>query len=188
MDLGLLVDAEGLVYCGVCGHSMGGKIADGCRYYCCQATPTRQRGLLPRCRWHAVSSSDLDNWVWDQVIRALEDPKLVLREAHLTVETKAGKREELCGRLAQLDKALSSLTQERERAQTMYREGCASLEELKAQLADTNSKQQANSTERQSILAKLGTQSLTDAQAMRGREDRIRSARTPAPPRRSRTL
>ncbi len=158
---------KGLVVCGMCGHLMGGKIAGGYRFYCCQATRTRARGLRPRCRWHAVSARELDEWTWDQVVRALQSPALVLAEARRARENRVGERDELSMRLLYVDKALADIPQERERTQSLYREGYVTIEETKAQLAAAERKRQSLSEERTRLLERLGTQTVDEKQVVR---------------------
>jgi len=129
-----------------------------------------------------VSAGDLDTWVWDQVVRALEYPSLVLEEARKTEAARVGERDELTMRLNHLNKVLADLPRERERTQTIYREGYATLEELKTQLVEIDRKRDSLSEERARILTRLGSQTLDEMQAsrlgqivswVRGRLDRL---------------
>lgn len=158
---------RGLVFCGVCGHLMSGKIAGGYRFYCCQASRARARGIKPRCRWHAVPAQDLDEWVWDQVVRALQAPELVLEEARRARESQINERDELTMRLSYVEEALSKLPLERERALSLFREGYATIEEIRVQLTAVDRKCTELTDERSHLLAKLGTQLVDEAQAVR---------------------
>ena len=159
---------KGLVFCGVCGHLMGDKLAGkGLRYYACQSTRVRVRGLKSRCQWHAVSAAALDAWVWEQIVRALQAPEIVLEEARRDQEARMGERDVMAMRLAYLDKAIQHLPYELERAQTLYREGYATLEELKAQLAAADLKRDALNDERKHLQERLGTQTVDEVQAIR---------------------
>jgi site-specific DNA recombinase len=156
---------RGLVRCCICGRAMTGKFCGGYRYYTCQAS--RDRSLGPRCRWHAIAADALETLVWEQITRILRQPDLVLAEARRLRESQVGARDEFSMRLEYVRKALQDLPQERERLQTLYREGYATLEDTKRHLAAIEGKRAKLEDERCMLEDRLADTALGEDQGAR---------------------
>jgi site-specific DNA recombinase len=146
---------KGLVRCGVCGHTMVGKGSPPHWYYTCAASDHVDRGLNPRCRWHAAPARRLETLVWEQVKLALQHPDVVLAEARRYRESRLGQRDEVLMRLEYLRAALRELPEERERIQTLFREGYANLDEVRTHLDRVERKQATLEEERRTLEARL---------------------------------
>jgi site-specific DNA recombinase len=159
---------RGLVRCGVCGHTMIGKsVGRGVAYYTCAASDSHDRGIKPRCRWHAANAHRLEAMVWEQVRLALQFPEVILEEVRQYRDARFGERDELQARLAAVRAALERLPAERDRVQTLFREGCATTDEVRGHLDRIERKRQGLEDELRTIAVRLEGE-LADEQ--RGRE------------------
>ncbi len=156
---------KGLVRCGTCGKTMVGKFCGGYRYYTCAGAA--DRGVAPRCRWHAAPADVFEALVWQQVTLAFQNPDLVLAEARRYRESKIGQRDELLIRLDYVQKTLRDIPQERERIQTLFREGFASLEETKSHLATIERKRSVLEDEQRGLEARLAFNTADEEQEAR---------------------
>jgi site-specific DNA recombinase len=144
---------RGLVRCALCGRRMIGGPHHERRYYHCGSTadidPDR------RCHSGYLGADELEALVWQEVVRLMRHPQVVLTEARKERERRVGERDELLMRLEYVQTALRDLPAERDRAQTLYREGYATLEEVQAHLDRIERKRHSLDDERQMLEAKL---------------------------------
>jgi site-specific DNA recombinase len=156
---------KGLVRCGLCGGAMVGRPNHGRGCYVC----ARACGPVPeaRCRFVPVAAEELEEAVWGQVVAALRDPEAVLEAARQHRESRVGERDELLIRLEAVRAALAEIPAQRERAQRLYRDGYASIEETKASLDELSRRQRALGGERESLEARLSSRTTDEAEAAR---------------------
>ena len=100
-------------------------------------------------------------------MRGLQSPEVMLEEVRKQRESRVSEQDELTMRLGYVEKALADIPRERERAQSLYREGYATIDELRAQIAAVDQKHAHFANERESILARLGTRSVEETHAVR---------------------
>ncbi len=95
----------------------------------------------------------------------LRNPRLIMEAALRYRESHAGQRDELLMRLEASRDGLARIPEERERVQTLYREGFASFEETKTHLARIERKRAALLEEREMLEARLAMQTADEAKA-----------------------
>jgi site-specific DNA recombinase len=163
---------KGVLRCGTCGLAMVGmgsrpnRRERVYRYYRCN----RSNGTVPgrqRCPARPIRVDLLDEAVWSQVTAALRNPRSIIAAAQRYRESHVGQRDELLMRLEAVRDGLARLPEERERTQTLYREGAASLEETKTHLGQIERKRTALLEERDELEARLAMQTADEAQADR---------------------
>jgi site-specific DNA recombinase len=150
---------RGLVRCGICGHTMIGKcVGRGRFYYTCVQSDQHDRGLTPRCRWHAIPASPLEALVWDQVVLTLRQPDVVRAEARRHLDSRLSQRDQIQIQLDALHQALACLPAERDRVQTLYREGYATIDEVRGHLDRIERKRKTLDEERRTLAMMLDAQ------------------------------
>jgi site-specific DNA recombinase len=156
---------KGLVRCGVCGRTMSGVPHHGVRYHRCNG---RSRLVSdPPCSTPAVRAEVLEALVWGQLKTLLRQPDLILAAARRRRESQLTDRDEVAMRLDGVRNSLQQVPLERERVLTAYREGWATSEEARAQLAQLDRKR-ANLTEDQHTLeSRLSIRTASEEQAER---------------------
>jgi len=161
---------KGLLRCDSCGLAMVGSSSRPNRrervyqYYRCN----RSKGITPgreRCPACPVRVDLLDEVVWNQVAAALRNPGVIMEAARRYRESHVGQRDELLMRLEASRDGLARIPEERERVQTLYREGFASFEETKGHLGQIERKRTALLEEREMLEARLAMQTADEAQA-----------------------
>ncbi len=145
---------QGLVSCRRCGYALSRtstrSSARLIHYYrCIGSDPWRHLGG-PRCDNRPVRQDLLDQIVWTEVIRLLEDPALIQQEldrrlAAARAADPTKQREQTVQRdLVRLGKSI-------ERVLTAYQEDLLSLEQLRERMPPLRQREQALRTELQSI-------------------------------------
>jgi len=135
---------KGVLHCGECGRRMYGVPFHGIRYYRCAHRPT--------CRSHSVKAAELELLVWGEVVRAVQQPELVLEEARRQREDQFSGLDELRFKLDGVRNTLRSLPREKERALDAYQHGWADQGETQQRIQvirqrQTNLEEQARSLE-----------------------------------------
>jgi site-specific DNA recombinase len=130
---------RGLVRCATCGGACTGHNSSrrGKKYHynACRAAKTYNFGMAPPHKASYVSAEWLEDLVWSDVRRFLEDPGEILerlREQH----DAADDAEELEARRKELAKRLTAKQAEKDRYVRAYAQGHISEEELEAYLAE----------------------------------------------------
>ncbi len=118
-----------------------------------------------------MTANRLEVAVWLRVARLLSQPDLVLEEARRHREGRVGERDEMLMRVDYVRAALAKLPAERERVQTMYREGYLELDGLRAQLGAAERKRAALDEERRALEARL--KAVTADEAQQGRLEEV---------------
>jgi site-specific DNA recombinase len=130
---------RGLVRCATCGGACtdhnSSRRGKKYHYYACRAAKTYNFGMAPPHKASYVSAEWLEDLVWSDVRRFLEDPGEILerlREQH----DAADDAEELEARRKELAKRLAAKQAEKDRYVRAYAQGHISEEELEAYLAE----------------------------------------------------
>jgi site-specific DNA recombinase len=145
---------QGLVSCRHCGYALSRtstrSSARLIHYYRCLGSDAWRHLGGPRCNSRPVRQDLLDQIVWAEVIRLLEDPALIHHEldrrlAAARAADPTKQRQQTVQRdLVRVDKSI-------ERVLTAYQEDLLSLEQLRERMPSLRQREQALRAERQSI-------------------------------------
>ena len=169
---------QGILVCQHCGYALNlsssykGKVR---RYYRCGSSRVRP-APAPVCPNRPVRQEDLDQLVWQEMLRLLEDPTLMqseinrrLRQAQDT-DPQQQRQETLSREQARLQNSMDRLL-------TAYQEELIPLDELRQRMPELRRQQQAIRSELQSL--QMATQDpsryLQLVQTLHGFRDRLRS-------------
>jgi site-specific DNA recombinase len=141
---------QGLVACEKCGYALSRTAtrssARKIHYYRCIGSDAWRRLGGPLCDSRPIRQDVLDQVVWSEVVRLLEDPSLITAElnrrlaaAH-AAEPSRRRQETLERELVRLNKAMDRLV-------TAYQEELLSLEELRGRLPDLRRRAQETTAE-----------------------------------------
>jgi len=145
---------QGMVVCKKCGYALSRtstrSSARKIHYYRCIGSDAWRRLSGPVCDSRPIRQDLLDQVVWTEVVRLLEDPTLITAEldrrlaaAHATEPTRR-RQEALERERVQASKAM-------ERLVTAYQEDLLSLEELRRRLPDLRRREQGATAQLRSI-------------------------------------
>lgn len=122
---------QGLVFCGECGHPFykRSRKYKGCTrsYYYCR---THGEKKLKKCSNGWVYQQDLDDLVYGETIKMLQNPSLVRAELYRRAEESHNKEEDE-RQEAIYKKELSKISQERDRLLDAYQGGLIDIDDLK---------------------------------------------------------
>jgi site-specific DNA recombinase len=131
---------RGLVRCATCGGACTGHNSSSrgkkYHYYACRAAKTYNFGVAPLHKASFVNAEWLEELVWSDVRRFLENPGEILELLREEQREAAGGAGELEARRKELAKRLSSKQAEKDRYVRAYAQGHISEEELDAYLAE----------------------------------------------------
>jgi site-specific DNA recombinase len=146
---------QGLVSCAKCGYALyrtsTRSSARAIYYYRCLGSDAWRRLSGPVCNNRPVRQDLLDEVVWTEIVRLLEDPQLIQSEldrrlAAARDAAPSKRREEALRRdLVRLRKSIDRLL-------TAYQEGLLSLDELRERMPSLRRREQADNAEMQAIL------------------------------------
>jgi len=135
---------SGLLRCQECGYSMYGKPASNSKYKRCYYRCMGQDGHRWTngrvCSSHPVRVEALDDLVWDQTRRLIEQPELVLKEYAARVEKKQRQQSEFKNLIAKKRREIKQHELEKERLLDLYQGGRISLAEIEQRLKMIRSK------------------------------------------------
>jgi site-specific DNA recombinase len=147
--------AQGLVSCAKCGYALyrtsTRSSARVIHYYRCLGSDAWRRLSGSVCNNHPVRQDLLDEVVWTEIVRLLEDPQLIQNELdrRLAAAREADptkRREEALRRdLIRIRKNIDHLL-------TAYQEGLLSLDELPERIPNLRRREQADNAEMQAIV------------------------------------
>ena len=145
---------QGLVSCSKCGYALSRcstrSSARNIHYYRCIGSD-RWRGLTsPVCDNRPVRQDLLDQVVWTEVVRLLEDPRLIQQELdrRLAVARTADPAQQ---RQKALHRDVARVRKSMERMITAYQEDLLSLDELRRRMPDLRQRAQTMQAELQAI-------------------------------------
>ena len=141
---------QGLLVCEHCGYNLYRNSNGGSKqkryYYRCPGKDAWRHLKQTGCQCRLFRQDDLDNLVWQEIIRLLEDPALL--QAEIARRAEAAKQadpvqrreQELLLEQARLDKSI-------ERLLTAYQESLLTLDELRDRLGPMRRRQSATQSE-----------------------------------------
>jgi site-specific DNA recombinase len=145
---------QGLVSCRRCGYALSRtstrSSARLIHYYRCIGSDAWRHLGGPRCTSRPVRQDLLDETVWTEVIRLLEDPTLIQQELDRRLAV-ARAADPTTKRERTLQRDLVRVGKSIERMLTAYQEDLLSLEQLRERMPSLRERQQALHTELRSI-------------------------------------
>ena len=145
---------QGLVSCTKCGYALyrtsTRSSARKIHYYRCLGSDTYRHLSGPVCNNRPVRQDLLDDVVWTEIVRLLEDPRLIQNELERRLmaarETDPTKRrdEALRRDLVRIRKGIDRLL-------TAYQEGLLPIEELRERMPELRRREQTSNAELQAI-------------------------------------
>jgi site-specific DNA recombinase len=146
---------QGLVSCRKCGYALSRtstrSSARKIHYYRCLGSDAWRHLGGAVCDNRPVRQDLLDEIVWREVTRLIEDPTLIQTELDRRLEA-ARAAEPTKRRQEALDRELTRIDNSMERLLTAYQEDLLSLEELRRRMPDLRARQQHARAELQAIL------------------------------------
>jgi site-specific DNA recombinase len=146
---------QGLVSCAKCGYALyrtsTRSSARTIHYYRCLGSDGWRRLSGPVCNNRPVRQDLLDEAVWSEIVRLLEDPQLIQNEldrrlaAAREVDPSKRREEALRRDLVRIRKSIDRLL-------TAYQDGLLSLDELRERMPNLRRREQADNAELQAIV------------------------------------
>jgi site-specific DNA recombinase len=145
---------QGLVSCAKCGYALyrtsTRSSARTIHYYRCLGSDKYRRFAGPVCYNRPVRQDLLDEVVWIEVVRLLEDPQLI--QIELDRRLQAARRADPAKRREEaLRRDLLRIHKSIERLLTAYQEDLISLDELRQRMPDLHMREQTSEAELQAI-------------------------------------
>jgi site-specific DNA recombinase len=145
---------QGLVSCAECGYALyrtsTRSSARVIHYYRCLGSDAWRRLSGPVCNNRPVRQDLLDDVVWAEIIRLLEQPQLIDDEINRRL-TAAREADPTKRREQTLRRQLARIRKSMDRLLTAYQEGLVSLDELRQRMPDLRQRAQADNSELQAI-------------------------------------
>jgi site-specific DNA recombinase len=145
---------QGLVHCRQCGYALYRSStrtsARKLYYYRCSGSDAYRHGGQAVCDQKPIRQELLDQRVWDEILRLLEDPTLIQNELNRRLEA-ARESAPTRRRLETLNRDLIRVRKSRERLLTAYQEELLSLDELRVRMPPLRQREQALQAELQAI-------------------------------------
>jgi site-specific DNA recombinase len=135
---------SGLLRCKECGYALYGKPASNSKYkrlyYRCAGQDGYRWTKGRVCSAHPIRVEALDDLVWEQTRRLVEQPELVLREYSARLQKKRRQQTEFKALLAKKKRESKQLELEKERLLDLYQSGRIALAEIEPRLKSLRSK------------------------------------------------
>ena len=145
---------QGLVSCAKCGYALyrtsTRSSARKIYYYRCLGSHKYRRFAGPVCDNRPVRQDLLDEVVWMEIVRLLEDPQLIQIELDRRLQA-AQRADPTKRREDALRRNLLRIRKSIERLLTAYQEGLISLDELRQRMPDLRMREQTDQAELQAI-------------------------------------
>jgi site-specific DNA recombinase len=145
---------QGMLVCQLCGYALyrcsTRTSKHQLHYYRCLGSDGYRRLKGPVCTNRPVRQDYLDQFVWNEIIRLLEDPALVQAEIDRRQEV-ARNADPLRRREEELHREQARLEKSTERLVTAYQEGLVTLLQLRHRMPDLRKPAQAIESELQSL-------------------------------------
>jgi site-specific DNA recombinase len=143
---------SGLLRCQECGYALYGKPASNSKYkrlyYRCAGQDGYRWTKGRVCSAHPIRVEALDDLVWEQTRRLVEQPELVLREYSARLQKKRRQQTEFKALLAKKKCESKQLELEKERLLDLYQSGRIALAEIEPRLKSLRSKSKRVQDER----------------------------------------
>ena len=147
---------QGLVSCRKCGYALSRtstrSSARKIHYYRCLGSDAWRHLGGAVCDSRPIRQDLLDQVVWQEVIRLIEDPALVSTELDRRLDA-ARAAEPTKRRQEGLERDLTRVSKSMERLVTAYQEELISLDELRSRMPELRAREQGMRAELQAILA-----------------------------------
>ncbi len=147
---------QGMLVCERCGYALyrtsTRTSARKLYYYRCLGSDTYRHLRGAVCDNPPVRQDHLDAVVWKELVRLLEDPRVIQEELNRRLEA-AKKSDPRKQREECLQRDQARLEKSIDRLLNAYQEGLVSLEQLRARMPELRKQQQAVQSERQSLEA-----------------------------------
>jgi site-specific DNA recombinase len=149
---------QGMVSCKKCGYALSRTStrtsARKIHYYRCIGSDAYRRLNGPLCDNRPIRQDLLDEVVWTEVVRLLEDPSLIAAE--LDRRLAASREAEPTRRRQQwLERELTRIGKSMERLVTAYQEDLLSLDDLRRRMPELRQREQGLRTELQAIVDQI---------------------------------
>jgi site-specific DNA recombinase len=135
---------SGLLRCRECGYALYGKPASNSKYkrlyYRCAGQDGHRWTNGRVCSAHPIRVDALDELVWEQTRRLVEQPDLVMQEYTARVQKKQRQQTEFKALLAKKKRESKQLELEKERLLDLYQSGRIALAEIEPRLKSLRSK------------------------------------------------
>jgi site-specific DNA recombinase len=147
---------QGMLVCERCGYALyrtsTQTSARKLHYYRCLGSDAYRHLKGAVCDNPPVRQDHLDAVVWKELLRLLEDPRVIQGELNRRLEA-ARKADPLKQREELLEREQARLEKSMDRLLNAYQEGLVSLEQLRGRMPELRKQQQALQAERQSLQA-----------------------------------
>jgi site-specific DNA recombinase len=145
---------QGMLVCEQCGYALYRTSTRTCKqklhYYRCIGSDGYRRLKGPVCTNRPLRQDVLDEFVWKEILRLLEDPTLVQSEIDRRREA-ARKADPLRRREEELRREQARLEKSSERLINAYQEGLVTLPQLRQRMPELRQQTQAVESELQSL-------------------------------------
>ena len=129
---------SGLLRCKECGYSLYGNPASNSKYNRCYYRCMGQDGFRwPKgrvCSSHPIRIEVLDEMVWQQTVKLIEQPQLILKEYMARVEKKKKQQNDFKQLFAKKNREIKQQEIEKERLLDLYQSGQIKLPEIEHRL------------------------------------------------------
>ena len=147
---------SGLLHCKECGYSIYGKPASNSRYkrlyYRCMGQDGYRWPSKGRvCSSHPLRVEILDDLVWEQTVRLLEEPQAVLNEYANRVSEQENHKQSLEKLILKKTQEIRQTGKEKERLLDLYQSGVLELSEIESRLVTLRGKVKLLMNEKQSL-------------------------------------
>ena len=141
---------QGMLVCQQCGYALYRSSAQTSKqklyYYRCIGSDAYRHLCGPVCTNQPIRQDYLDQFVWQEIIRVLEEPELIQAEIQRRLEA-AQKSDPVRKREQSLRRELTRLEASMERLLTAYQENLLTLAELRRRMPELRKQQQAIQSE-----------------------------------------
>jgi len=141
---------QGMLVCQQCGYALYRSSAQTSKqklyYYRCIGSDAYRHLCGPVCTNRPIRQDYLDQFVWQEIIRVLEEPELIQAEIQRRLEA-AQKSDPVRKREQSLRRELTRLEASTERLLTAYQENLLTLAELRRRMPELRKQQQAIQSE-----------------------------------------
>ena len=145
---------QGLLVCQQCGYALysvnGGEGQYRRYYYRCIGSQSFRNFPGPLCQNRAVRQEYLDDTIWSEIVRLLQNPALIQQEIDRRMQ-EAKNADPVRQREQYLEREQARLHSQMDRLLTAYQEELLTLEQLREHMPDLRKQKQAIESELQSL-------------------------------------
>ena len=153
---------QGVLVCQQCGYALyslsGGDGRHRNYYYRCIGSQSFRNFAGPLCKNRAVRQEYLDDIIWQEIVRLLQDPALIQHEIERRMQ-EARQADPVRQREQYLEREQARLHTQMDRLLTAYQEELLTLEQLRERMPELRKQQQAVECELQSLRTAVQDQS-----------------------------